>query len=306
MERNQEKVSRRNKFIYGSLCVLLCIFWGAGNPVIKIALFTIPPFLMLGMRFLFAFFLFMLIFRQKAFAGIRKHNIKGLLLIGFLSAATYVFATISLSLTQATIAGFLMAVAVIFTPFLSYFFLKARTDRRLFPIILLMIVGTYFLCGGGTEFVFGLGEILALSSSLSLALVMIFTSKYVEEVGPVTMSTMQVLSIGVITVMISLLVEFPFDFGSVSMAGWLSVGYQVIFCSVITYLIQNVALKNLTAVFVSIVFCLEPLFTALFSTLLLGELLPIIGYTGGGMIMAGLVLASLLEEKVSVELREPK
>lgn len=303
MKSSQSKGSRKNKFIYGSLCVLLCVFWGAGNPVIKIALFSIPPFLMLAMRFLLAFFIFVIIFRKKVFAGVHRHNIKGLLLIGVLSATTYVAATISLGLTQATIAGFLMAVAVVFTPFLSYFFLRARTDRRLFPIIVLIIIGTYFLCGGGLEFTFGIGEFLALASSLTLALVMIFTSKYVEEAGPVTMSAMQTLFIGVITMLIALLVETPFDFAAISGEGWLSLAYQVIFCSVITYLIQNVALKNLTAVFVSIVFCLEPLFTAVFSIFLLGEFLAVMGYVGGGMIMVGLILASLLEEKVSTELR---
>lgn len=304
MKNHQSKVSRRNKFIYGSLCVLLCIFWGAGNPVIKIGLFSIPPFLMLGMRFFFAFLIFLILFRKKSFAGVRRSNVKGLLMIGGLSALTYVLATVALGITQATIAGFLMAVAVVFTPFLSYFFLRSRTDRRLFPIIALMIVGTYFLCGGGTAFTFGFGELLALTSSLTLALVMIFTTKYVEEAGPVTMSTIQTLTTGVICLAIAVVVEAPLDFAAITMEGWISLGYQVIFCSVITYMIQNVALKNLTAVFVSIVFCLEPLVTALFSIVLLGEFLPLMGYVGGGMIMVGLVLASLLEEKVSIELKE--
>lgn len=303
MDKDLNKGSRRNKIIYGSLCVLLCILWGAGNPIIKIGLFSIPPFLMLGMRFLLAFVLFLILFRKKVFAGIHRHTIKGLVLIGFLSAVTYIFATISLGITQATIAGFLMAVAVIFTPFLSYFFLKARTDRRLFPIIVLMIIGTYFLCGGGTDFSFGIGELLALISSVTLAMVMIFTSKHIEEVGPVTMSAMQTLIIGILSMAAAFIAEYPFDLPAITNAGWMSLLYQAIFCSVITYLIQNVALKNLTAVFVSIVFCLEPLFTALFSMILLGEFLTAMGYAGGGMILVGLILASLLEEKVSGELK---
>lgn len=299
---NRDKVSRRNKVIYGGLCVLLCVFWGAGNPIIKIGMFSMTPFLMLGMRFILASILFLIIFRKKIFAPINKGNIKGIIIIGVLSACTYIAATFSLDMTEATIAGFLMGIAVIFTPFLSYFMLKVKTDKRIYPIIIIVIVGIYFLCGGGFEFSFGIGELLALISSLTMALVMIYTARYVDELGPVTISAGQTMSIAIITTCVALLTEMPFDLGAITNEGWASLLYQAVFCSVITYLIQNVALKNLTAVFVSIVFCLEPLFTSVFSTVLLGEVLTVMGYIGGGLIFVGLILASLIEEKPAEDL----
>lgn len=295
-------MSRRNKIIYGGLCFILCIFWGAGNPIIKIGLFSMTIFTMLSMRFILASIIFLVLFRGKIFKTVNRQNAKGLIIIGVLSAVTYIASNAALDLTEATISGFLMGIAVIFTPFLSYFMLKIKTDKRIYPIIAVVIVGIYFLCGGGGEFSFGLGELLALSSSATMALVMIYTSRYIEELGPIAISSVQSIIIALITTAIALIIEMPFDFGAVTTAGWASLLYQAIFCSVVTYLIQNVALQNLTPVFVSIVLCLEPLFTSIFSILMLDEILTVLGYIGGGLIFIGLILASLIEERSTEEL----
>ena len=59
------------------------------------------------------------------------------------------------------------------------------------------------------------------------------------------------------------------------------------------YVLQNVAMHHISATFAALAFCTEPVFTALFAYLLLGETLSAQGFVGAGIVLAGVMAASV-------------
>lgn len=289
--------TKQKNMLYGSFIVLECALWGLGNVITKIALESITPFFCLAIKFLVAFLIFALMFRTSAFKGMTKEQFKSCLIIGAFTAFFFIFGTLALLLTTATAAGFFMSVAVLFTPFLSAIVLKNKVDKKIFPVILIVVIGAYFLCVNSGTFTFGIGEILALLCSLTLALQLIFTSKHVENAGIKMLSTMQCAVAAVICFVFAFIFESPAALSDVTLVGWGGVLYLAIGCTVISYLLQNVALEKITPIFASLAFTTEPVFTAICAFFMLGEVLSVSGIIGCVLIMIGLVIASLINEK---------
>ena len=140
--------------IYGSFIILQCMFWGLGNPVAKIGMETISPFYCLALRFLVAFIICYGLFRKKIKTQVNKNNFKDAVVISIFNAAAFIFSTLALIYSSATIAGFLMALAVIFTPFMAYIVLGRKLKKRTLIFVGLVVLGLYFLCGSQVGFRF--------------------------------------------------------------------------------------------------------------------------------------------------------
>lgn len=288
---------QNNTAFYGSLILLECLLWGIGNPVGKICLETLPPFLCLAIRYSIACLVFLLFFYKKIRTQFRKEHIPDCIVVGLFTAASFIFSTLALKFSEAVIVGFLLSLSVVFTPILSFFILRQKVGRKLVFIILLVVAGLYFLCGNGGRFSFGIGEIYALLSALTGAGMLTYSSKHVSDVGPVALSTAQCAVTAVVSLVFAVIFEDFHSLAHVSPEGWWSVLYLAIASTCIAYSLQNIALSKVSATFVSLAFCTEPIFTVIASFFLLGERLSLIGLIGAALIVIGIVMASLGAEE---------
>ncbi len=288
---------QNNTAFYGSLILLECLLWGIGNPVGKICLETLPPFLCLAIRYSIACLVFLLFFYKKIRTQFRKEHIPDCIVVGLFTAASFIFSTLALKFSEAVIVGFLLSLSVVFTPILSFFILRQKVGRKLVFIILLVVAGLYFLCGNGGRFSFGIGEIYALLSALTGAGMLTYSSKHVSDVGPVALSTTQCAVTAVVSLVFAVIFEDFHSLAHVSPEGWWSVLYLAIASTCIAYSLQNIALSRVSATFVSLAFCTEPIFTVIASFFLLGERLSLIGLIGAALIVIGIVMASLGAEE---------
>ncbi|MDL2294119.1 DMT family transporter [Ruminococcaceae bacterium OttesenSCG-928-D13] len=282
------------KTAYTGLVILESILWGVGNPVLKIGMEYLTPFWCLTLRFFLAFILFAIFFGRKALAQVNRSNVVGIVVSAVFNAGAYIFSAFALLYTSATIAGFLMSLAVLFTPFLSLVFIRQPLDWRLVPIIGVVVVGMYFLCGGG-EFVFGWGEFMGVLGSLSFACGLVTTSRLVGNIGPTAMSCMQVGVMTVCCLIPALLTEDWHVLLNTPARGWAAILYMALGCTFVAYLMQNLALSHVSPVVVSLAFSSEPVFTAIAAFFMLGERLPLAGLFGAALVTAGIVLASVLQ-----------
>jgi drug/metabolite transporter (DMT)-like permease len=69
--------------------------------------------------------------------------------------------------------------------------------------------------------------------------------------------------------------------------------YTVLFASTICFLLQMRAQREMSTARAALIFCFEPLFAALTSWLILGERLSVLQWSGGALILVGMVLAEL-------------
>lgn len=285
----------RNRIINGSYILMVCALWGLGNPILKISTASLSPFATVALRFTLAFFLLMLFAGRRVIRNIRVIPILPCVTVSLCMALAFTLGTYALMLTKATTAGFLMGIAVLFTPFLEPLLLRSRFHYKAMPSVFIAMVGMYLLCGGDGDFHFGIGELLAVLCSLSFALMLTLSEKYIGEVDPLTLSTLQC---GV-AALFGFVFAFVFD-GGLHVTLSSQVIYPILYLSVcstcITCVLQNTAMRSLPATFASVAFCMEPVFTAAFSFLLLGESLSALGFVGAVVVMLGVVSASILKK----------
>lgn len=287
------KNKSNNNLIYSSLLIIECMIWGAGNPITKIGLESVSPFYCLAIRFSIAFIILAIFAGKNAILSLSKEDLKSLFVISGFTAVAFIMSTLCLLYTEATIAGFLMALAVIFTPFFSYYLLGTKPNKTMFAIIAMVVVGMYFLCGNSGSFQFGIGEILAILSSVFLAAALTYTSKHVNKVGPMVLSMSQAGCTAIISIAFALVLEDYHIIPSITYEGWGAIIYLAIFCTCIAYILQNIALKKVSPIFASVAFCTEPIFTAIASYFILGEVLSLSGFIGSALITISLVFAAL-------------
>lgn len=285
----------KHKTLYGGFILLECVLWGLGNPVIKIAGQNLPAFTAIALRFALALLVFIVFFGKRVLRNLAGIRWLPTLSVCLFTALAFTLGSFALLLTDAVIAGFLMGIAVLFTPFLEPLLLRTRFQWKILPLIALVCAGMYLLCGGGS-FTFGLGEMLAVLCSLSFAVMLTLSEKYIGGMDTITLSTLQCLVAAALAGLCALLFGERLDIASIT---WTSAGaviYLALGSTCIAYILQNKAMQHIPATFASLAFCTEPVFTALFSYILLGEVLPPIGFVGAGIILAGVMIASVIKE----------
>lgn len=292
-------MKEKKTIFYAALLLMECLLWGVGNPIMKIGLEVVPPLYCLSLRYGLAFFLFMLFFGKRVITKMKTAYVKPYLIISAFTAASFVASAFSLMQTTATNSGFLMSTAVIFTPFLSYYILKSKIEMKHMIPIAVVVVGLYLLCSGGSAATFGWGEIFALLCALTGAAMLVFSSKYIRDMDPIVTTTMQTGFTGLFCLAFALPFEHFPGFTGIPAVGWAVILYLAVGCTCIAYLFQNISLRRVPATYVALIFCSEPIFTAVASYFMLGERLSTQGIVGSVLIMASIVLASLLPNEKS-------
>lgn len=289
------RVIKNNTFFYGSLLLLECFLWGVGNPIIKLMFEDITPFYALTIRFIIASAIFLVLFRRRIVEKFsRKYIVPGLV-VGLFTALTFATSNLAIMYTQSTIAGFLMGMAIIFTQPLARLFLGVRINPLQYIPITLVIIGMYYLCGASADFAFGLGEFYAIFCSLSGACMLVASSKYlVEDMDPLIISVMQTVMIAFYCLPAALLLEEAPVLSALPARTWAFILYLAVACSCIAYILQNIALAKVPSTYAALIFCSEPIFTAIASNLMLGETLSRDGYFGGALVMVSIVTSSLI------------
>ena len=123
------------------------------------------------------------------------------------------------------------------------------------------------------------------------------SEKYVSQVDPIALSTIQCGAAAILCIACMFLFEGGLDLQALSNRKALgAVVYVALGGTCAAYVLQNVAMHHISATFAALAFCTEPVFTALFAYLLLGETLSAQGVRGrrhcagrrhGGVGMAG-------------------
>ena len=86
-------------------------------------------------------------------------------------------------------------------------------------------------------------------------------------------------------------------FSAIGPAGWWLVLYLALGCTFLAYLFQNIALMHVSPAFGALTWCTEPLFTDDAASFILNERMDFTACCGAGLILAGIVFASVLELK---------
>ena len=284
---------------YSCFILIQSIVYGFGNPLTKVAYRTLTPFWLLSVRFTLAFALFFIFKHKSILPLLKKDRIRIWLPSALCGAAAYISINLALNLTSATNVGFLMSLPVLFAPVLEALTKRREYSVRHLPLQLLAVAGLYLLCCSGGKFVFRSGDILALLSAVFLAGMLVFGESAVSQLDPVAFTAVQAGTTAVCSVVLALLFEPPAVLKDADTAAWLVVVYLAVTCTILAYLMQNIAIRHLSSRTVSMLQCTQPILTAAASFILLRETLSAAGLIGAALIIAAVLLDTLISTSPS-------
>jgi len=285
------------RIVYILMIVLQCVLWGIGNPITKIAYESITPFWCLVFRFAMAGGILAAIAGKRIIAELRAAPVASWMPVALCTAGAYIFCNIALGLTIVTTVGFLVSLSVLFVPFLAIPVLHRPYRWVFLPVQLAAAAGLYLLCSNSGGFSFGWGEALAVMGAACMAGALVWGEKSLRNISPLTVSFSQIIVTTVLSIVGALVFERSADLSAIQPAAWWVVVYLAVFCTCISYWLQNTALKHLPASMVSLTQCTEPALTATASFLILGESLTGRGFLGSAIILACIVFGNYIEQK---------
>lgn len=297
MEKGKGREGTGYRFWAGMLIVIQSLVYGFGDPISKIAFEIVPVYSMMTVRYTIAFLFCITVFGRRILNTVRTVPVKCWLVPGLCIGMSYVLNNIALDITDATSVAFLRSLAVVITPAFAFIAFKKRYRLQHILAQIMVLPGMYLLCVRGGLSGFGAGEVIALLAAALIAATLVFTGRYIEQVDPVSMTALQAGCSAVIALIGSFLVEGGVHAGSATPKAWLIILYLAILCTFLGYLLQNLALTRISDREVSLLQSLNPVMTAVFSFILLGETLSGAGIAGAAIIIACIAASALIKDE---------
>lgn len=280
---------------YVAFVIVEMVILGFGSAVTKFAYESITPLWCLAIRFALAAAVFAVFFGRRMVCQLRGVKVRVWLPAALGMAASYLCCNVALDLTTATNVGFLVALPVMFAPILSTVAQRTRYPKALVPFQAAVAVGLYLLCSQGGSLTFGLGEAFGLAASIGLAVALVFGKQALAQLDAVTVAGTQIFVSFALCSGCALLFEPALNLAAVQPVAWGVIVFLALLSTCLTFLLQTLALGRLSSTTVSLLLTGEPVLTALFAFLLLGETLSGAGLVGAALIVATIVAATCVD-----------
>lgn len=306
-------LEKRKNNIKGSLILsLAALIWGLAFVAQSGAADKVPPFLCNALRsfiaaiVLFIFWLFVNIKDKKPFfeKGKEKTYIIAGVICGTCLAVSVNFQQFGIAAYEAVSApsearaGFLTVLYVIIVPLISVF-MKKKISLPVWLGVIIALIGVYLLCfSKGISGIY-LGDLLVLFCAFTFSLHIISVDKFVGITGGIKLSIMQFLVCGVISQIMSLIMETK----SIQLQNILSATPEIIYLGVmssgIAYTLQVVGQKFADPTVASISMSLESVFALLGGWLISQNTLSSREIIGCTLVFVAIIIAQLPDFKKS-------
>ncbi len=263
--------------------------WGSTFVPCKIATAYLGTFFFNGLRFLLGG-LFVLAMAGRRLRGLSRREVGGGALAGLVLSAGAAFQQAGLAFTTAGKAGFITGLYVVLVPTLLALFWRQRSGWNAWLASLLAAAGLFLLSAEG-RLSLAPGDGLVLVSAALYALHVILIGRWVGRMEPLRLAAMQYLACGLLSLAVGLVTESP-SWEALWPVGW-TVLYTAIFSVVVGYTLQMLGQRDAPPTVAAVILSLESVFAALFGGLFLGEQLALVQWTGGGLMLVGMVLAQV-------------
>ncbi|WP_027634686.1 DMT family transporter [Clostridium hydrogeniformans] len=276
------------------MLLMITVFWGASYILTKIGLETLETFNLISLRFIIAFLVGAAVFRK----DILNTDIKTLrysLVLSLVLFGVFISMTLGLKYTSVSSAGFLISLSVVLVPIISFIFLKERLRKKVIISIIFALIGITLLTLNENLSI-NRGDILCIVCAILFAVHIVLTGEFVKKVNSVTLSVLQLGLVGIFSSIFSLFTE-SFKLPNTPLS-WIVVLGLSILCTALGYIVQGAAQKYISPTHTGLILSLEPVFSALFAYIFLGEFLTLKGYIGAIILLLSVLIAALdLDEK---------
>lgn len=286
----------------------LALLWGTSHVITKNVLTAHTPFFYTSLRFGIAAVLFALVFAKPLWRS-RGQAVRQGLLLGACSFTGISLYTAGLVFTQASKAGFITGLYLVFTPLLAWLFFRLRPTRDNLAGLLIAVTGFALLSYPQTGATFNWGDGLILCAAIAWGAHIAATSAFARQSEIRLLAAWQVIVVAVLALLAHLLLS---QFAVTAPSGPLTqllalearpnhltaatlaqIGYMALLVTFVAALVQTWAQGKVAPAHAALFYALEPVMAALFATLILGEKLTGRSALGALLIVAGVTLSRL-------------
>ncbi len=276
------------------------VFWGASFIANVIALRSIGPIEIASIRFFIAApLLFAITYLWKG-KEIFKFDIKdlGTFILMALTGVTfqYVIQVSAQNYTSATDASLLVNTSVFFIMFLGAMFLKEKlTGWRVIGAVVGFIGVALLVSNGNLNIDLGgnaLGDLMIIACAFLWAIYSIFGKSIASKYDPLTILN-YVFIIGTIGFIPFYFLTPHVPITSIPMDAIGAILFLSLFCSIIAYLVYNIALEKMDASRVAVYIYFVPLSTIVLAALILHESMTMATIGGGLLVLLGMYIAEM-------------
>ncbi|MBI2031220.1 MAG: DMT family transporter [Candidatus Levybacteria bacterium] len=271
---------------------------GAVTTATKIGLVSIPPLTFAFLRFFIASVIILPLFFKKYNFSIKQ--LKKLIPFTLFATLNIILFIVGIRTTTATIGQLLYAGTPFITSLILFILFNDRQSISKSIGIIVGFIGVAIVAflpvlEQGKPFAGDLiGNLLIAGGVLSWSFYIVFSKKYSKDYSPFLINSVFILITTIILFPI-FIVDFWKNNEWISIINFpsiLSLGYVAIFGTIITYLLNQYAIKHGGSVFASMSFYLLPIFAFIAAFVLLSERLTLGLLIGGTLALLGIYLST--------------
>ena len=270
-----------------ALLLLVTALAAGGWIFSKEALAGMPPLLFIGTRFLLAG-LILLGFAWPTLTRMPLRRVRRGLLVGVLFSAAIAFWVLGLNYSDHLgESAFINSLGILLVPVVARLLFGDRPPRSTWVALPVALLG-FALLSLNAGFNVEASQLLMVCAALCFALLINVNTRVVRNVPALPLTTLQLISVGVVLTGLSLVVEHQPLALSPSILGWFMA--SVLLASSLRFFLQIKAQSMTTPSHAAVILMLEAVWTALFAAWWFGETMTALQLLGCSLIFMALLI----------------
>jgi len=290
------------KHTIAELMLLLSVaFWGASFALTKPLLDSMGVFTFMASRFVVGGIVLILALSLLGKFKPDKQQIKGGLVTGILLFLAFIFHTYGLKYTTVAKNAFIVGSNVVFVPIILTFLMKQAQSRIVWFSTLVALLGLALVTLDGAQGGLNIGDLITVLGTVIVAFYILRVEVYVKNGNPLNIATVQVLTVGLLSLILAFIFESPITDLSFQALTPLMLRNLLILslgCTSLAYLMANYAQSIVSASRTALLYVFEPIFGAFLGWLLLGEVVGIQGIVGALLITIATIMPQFTKKPI--------
>lgn len=276
--------TKREELLAIGALLLATSAWGGTFVVVKSAIAQMPLMDLMAWRWIIAVSVLVAI-RPRCLFVSRTTYLRGAA-VGVTTFLGYLFQTIGLQTTSASVSGFITGMFVVFTPLLMWAFFRERLTASIWIAVLLAMGGLASLSLRGWSF--GVGESWTLLGAFFWAGQIITLARWSTRENAYSMATIQLGTAGILFIIGATPdgITMP-----PTQDVWIGILILSVFASAIAFSVQTWGQSHLDATRAAVIFSTEPIFAAIFGIWIGGDQITTRFLIGAALIFAAMLIS---------------
>ena len=260
----------------------------------SIAMRTMGPFLLMGTRFLIAFVVIGLLFRDKL-VSVTKKELFHCALLGFGFFLSIFFELKGLQTTPTTVTSFLEGAVVAIVPVLTCILARKLPDKVTVLSVVFAMTGIGFLTLKGDHLGFSVGEMFIILDALFYSITVLITDWAAKNDDPMTVAIYQLLFIA----LFAFIGAFMFEDIRLPESGteWGAILALALICSGVGFTLQPLGQKYITPERAGLLAAANPLSATTLGVIFLGEKITPSILAGAVLILISIFLPAWIKDR---------